>query len=281
MRLRPGLIVGAACQAAALSGAPPSGFSFANSEASAFVARMTTTPDDTRKGAIDALFTAIKAGANSGTNLLTKLDALWLLAAADSQAASLNLISTSFTLTEVNSPSFTADRGYTGNGTSSYLDTAFNPATASSPHYTQTAAHFGYWSRTSAQSSAKGDMGISTSTCANARTTSDTAQWALNRAINYSVANSDGSGHMVYSRGEPTAGSIFGYRNGSNLGSGGLAASTTLPNNNFAIGAQSAVSPTVFSTRQFAAAHIGDALTDNEVLDLYNALAAYMTAVGA
>lgn len=46
--------------------------------------------------------------------------------------------------TAVNSPTFTADEGFQGNGTSSYIDTNFNPRTIGS-NYNTTDASVGFW----------------------------------------------------------------------------------------------------------------------------------------
>jgi hypothetical protein len=70
----------------------------------------TTPPSTTRKGHINTLVLALKAA-----NIWTTLDALYVMAAADSQAAKINWKQPgTYNLTEVNSPTFTADQGFTG-----------------------------------------------------------------------------------------------------------------------------------------------------------------------
>lgn len=55
-------------------------------------------------------------------------------------------------LTAVNSPSFTNNEGFMGNGTSSYIDTNFNPSTESTNHITNNASRYMYlFSGTSGQ----------------------------------------------------------------------------------------------------------------------------------
>lgn len=53
----------------------------------------------------------------------TVVDAIYILATNNTTTANLNLCSSSFTLTPVNSPTFTADQGYTGNGSNMMLTT--------------------------------------------------------------------------------------------------------------------------------------------------------------
>lgn len=72
-----------------------------------------------------------------------KFDALWMpatnAATGSAQAvANLNLVSPSYTLVPNGSPTFTADRGYTGGtdaNTTVWIDTGFNPATASGSQF--------------------------------------------------------------------------------------------------------------------------------------------------
>jgi hypothetical protein len=50
--------------------------------------------------------------------------------------------------TLVNSPTFTANQGFNGNGTSSYINTNYNPSTFSSPKYLLNDASLGWHKRT-------------------------------------------------------------------------------------------------------------------------------------
>ena len=92
-------------------------------ETSALIARMSTPPSASRIAAIDLLITTLKAA-----SIWSKLDVLQVYAAADQQAALLNWVSTSFNASVVNAPTFTADRGFNGNGTTSYVNTGFKPS---------------------------------------------------------------------------------------------------------------------------------------------------------
>lgn len=73
-----------------------------------------------------------------------KLDALYVFATdGDSDYATLNFVApSSFQATKVNSPTFTANEGFTGNGSSAYLDTNLNASTDTT-NYTQNDASFG------------------------------------------------------------------------------------------------------------------------------------------
>jgi hypothetical protein len=97
----------------------------ANSEASDLLARFNADPGADRRGAVDALVGALKAA-----SLWSQIDVLQMYAAHDSQAARLNWISPSFTAAPQNAPVFTADQGYTGDGSTAYVDSGFSETTA-------------------------------------------------------------------------------------------------------------------------------------------------------
>ena len=92
----------------------------------AYFAAMAVQPDTTRKGLIDTCI----AGLDSD-GVLAKLQALWLIGSHDAQAARINAKTPgTFNLTAVSAPTFTADRGYETNGSTSYLDTNYVPSTS-------------------------------------------------------------------------------------------------------------------------------------------------------
>jgi hypothetical protein len=103
---------------AALMPAAGGGFTFDDADAEAYVAAMDVEPDDTRKGVIDDFFVGLKTD-----SLWAKIQWISLLAAHDAQAARINGKTPSEVASAVNSPTFTADQGYTGDGATSYLDT--------------------------------------------------------------------------------------------------------------------------------------------------------------
>lgn len=107
--------------------------------ASALFARFTTPPTAARKTQINAAIVALK---NAG--IWPLLDALYLTAAADSQAATCNWVANAYNLTASGAPVFTADRGYAGNGTTAYLDSGFNPASSGGKYVQNSASLFAY-----------------------------------------------------------------------------------------------------------------------------------------
>jgi hypothetical protein len=233
--------------------------------------RMTTAPGAARRRLID---TCIRALIASG--IWAKLDILYVLAAHDAQAARLNWKAPgSFTLTATNAPTFTSDRGYAGDGSTSYLDTGWAPAT-NGVNYTQDSAAYGVWSLTSAQSAA-GTFGTRTSTDARAilRNASDQLKYTINSATQTTIANTDASGLFVVSR--SAAAVTQSYRNGAALGAAGSGTSAALSAVNFGVGEAGAA----FSSYQVAAAFTGGNLSAAEQASLYTALQAFLHALGA
>lgn len=68
--------------------------------------------------------------------LAAKCDAIYTPGTTDLVSALNNLLSTNYTLTISGSPTFVPSVGYQGDGTAAYLDTNFNPTTATSPKFT-------------------------------------------------------------------------------------------------------------------------------------------------
>lgn len=209
----------------------------------------------------------------AGAGVWSKLDILYLLAAHDAQAGRLNWKApASFAASVVDSPVFTADRGYNGNA-AGYLDTGFNPTAHGTA--SQNNAHIGIWPVENTQINAA-DAGN-----ANLRLSSRTAADALQSFVNASTVDSVGSvtdsrGHIVGTR--SASGSYSVYKNGSSLVSH-TRTSTAPSNATLHICARNGFAGN--NNRQIAAMHCGPALSGGEIGNLHAILGAYLTAVGA
>lgn len=79
---------------------------------------------------------------------LAEFDRLWIHGLSNSIAARTSFVNPSSTMiTAVNSPTFTANVGYNGNGTTSYLNLNFTPSTQA-VKFSQNNASFGIYCRT-------------------------------------------------------------------------------------------------------------------------------------
>jgi len=81
-------------------------------------------------------------------SVLPKLDVIGIGATADTATLVLNLKSTSFTASLVGSPTFTVDTGVAGNGSSSYINSNYNPASPGGGNYSQNSACRFVWNNT-------------------------------------------------------------------------------------------------------------------------------------
>jgi hypothetical protein len=233
-------------------------------ETQTLIARMTTKPSDAHARAIDKLLsTLIVSGAYA------TMDAFYVMAAQDEQAASLNWIADAYNLTLGGSPTFTAYKGYTPNGSSTYLDTGFNPTTAVSPKFVQNSAHMFAWHLTAVDASF--DIGNT-----NSRITKPGTANVFSRANNASNLSAAGSytTHKGWVRTASNAAAL--YISGVSAATA-TTASAALTNYNFGIGRTSA---TEFGASQAAIVHFGSQLTAAQVLAVYTGAREYGLAVG-
>jgi hypothetical protein len=255
-----------------------SGYSFVNAEAAALVARFTTQPTNARKALIDTFVGALKTA-----GVWTKLDALYVMAAHDSQAARQNWIADEYNLTPVASPTFTVDRGYQSDGSSSYLTTGFNPSTAPSPKFTQNSASFGFWSRTNIQSGTLTDMGNSNNVIL-ARNLSDQALYRVNNGIAASTANSVTTSVGFFSALRANSSTERLRQNNAQINSTVVASSSTTNSPFTVCGRNSNTSGgyTVgYGGRQLPMSFFGANLTDGESDSFYTSSNTLLTAIGA
>ncbi|MER9829158.1 SGNH/GDSL hydrolase family protein [Mesorhizobium sp. M0134] len=240
-------------------------------------AAMTTPPTTSRKAAYDRLITRLKRG-----DLWNRIDAAWMLAAADSQAAGLNLKGPgTFTLTPINAPTFTADQGYAGNGTTSYLKTGFIPST-NGAYIALNNAHLAVFNRTERAGAAGYLVGASGGGGNLAIAPRDATNLLQSLILDSSSATS---------KANTSHGLIVGVRDSSSsnqLYRDGVSrtviqvAGTALVNREIYIGANNNNgSPAGLTTDQCAFACVGGKLTVADVIALNNAVYDYLIEVGA
>lgn len=212
----------------------------------------------------------------------TKLDMLHIYATQDSVTALLNLVSTSFNGTTNGSPTFTADRGFTGAaGTTVWIETGFVPSTGVHA-FTQNSAHISAWSLTNSNS-ATAIIGIfdsinSNSTDIYPRYSDNLAYGRINSGNIAGVAVADSIGHYISNRSNSTT--VISYKNGSSILTNSSAASAVLSNRSMFTIALNSNGTTAGSPRQVTMATIGAGLTGTDALNSYNRYRTYMTAVG-
>jgi hypothetical protein len=248
-------------------------------DALAFFARLTTPPTEARKALYSTLIKDLKAA-----GVWTKLDSLYILAAADAQAARQNLVANAYNLTASGAPAFTADRGYAGDGSGAYLRTGFTPSTAGGK-FSLNSASLGAWSRTNIVETGTGLIGARTSATVEtsqvaARSTSDLINFGVNQGALRTLANTEPTtGENAVTRLSAAGPSL--YRNGVLVSTTVNASTALTPHEIYILAVNTAGTPGGHTTKQLCSAFIAGGLTDAEVLSLYAIRNTYLTAVGA
>lgn len=252
-------------------------------EAAAVIAAMSPTPDATRQGVIDDLVVALLDGAISGSDIWAKLDRLWVLAAdSDGSAGGTNgrinwIAPGTDDLSETGTPVWTEDRGYTGVGvTANYLSSATNLSALT--NFTQDSAVAAIFVVADAVAADTNSMAASNGTGAFSlwpRQSSGYFRSRINQGSNFDATNgSNDLGLFTATRRNST--DLESYRNATSLGTASIA-SIVRPNFPAVVCGNGATG----SDQQIGLALLGSQLSDDEVTDLYNAVNAYMVAVGA
>lgn len=232
------------------------------------VAAMTTVPIAARTVVINTLITALKTA-----GVWPLLDGLWMFAADSAQAALLDWLQTGShnSATAVSAPTFTQDRGYTGNGSSSYVDT--NKVLNVLSHFQQQQGFIAAGVRTTGTNYV---IGTTSSQLFLRHYTANTMVSAVNSVGNLTVANTDTTGRFMAER--TTFTDVRNYRNNALLGSVGSVNCAAIPAENlYALKTGSGT----FSTAQLSYMAIGAALSTPQKAAFDAAVAAYLTSVGA
>jgi len=248
-----------------------------------FFARLSSQPTADRAALYNTLIVSLNAA-----GVWSKLDALYVFAAADAATARTNLISSSFGATAVNSPTFTADEGYAGNGLggvdTSYIDTNCNSGLTT--HYTRDSACFGIWTRVVGDNAGglqrrhgwlDGDAAVG---CyISSFDDGGNAVANVNGAFDNRITTTGGTGLWVGNR--SASGAVQLYHDGQSAQTDTTASVAIeavdfwLGTRNFGDGSNQP------SNEQFSAAMIGGSLNATEQEALHAALLAYMQGVGA
>ena len=244
-------------------------------ESTALFARFTTDPGATRKNHINTLINALKTA-----GVWTKLDVLYVLAAHDSQAALLNWVSSSYNLTLTNTPTFTTDQGYTGNGTNAALGSTFNPGSSAGRLYSRYSGHLGVYCRSTAFTTGY-EIGVSASVNFLLSAGRSDFSNAMRGGVNDAWSNSTSSpantkGHSCISRVSDTG--VTYYKDGSVLSTVAIVTNgVPSASGTFTI----LRAATFYSPKQVSIAHMGGGLSDAEAAAMSAAFSTYLTAVGA
>lgn len=225
---------------------------------------------------VDALIVSLK---NAG--IWTKLDYLWLFAGENAPSARTDIRGLQLATLSVTPPTFTADRGYTGNSSSAFIDTgiANNFGTGG---YQRDAASFFAWNNTSG-ADAGGLAGTNTS----ARHAAIFPEYIDTNS--YSILNGDSAGWTFIFANDPAATGLYLLNRTSSvdvtLDINGTQSQSTSTDTSFALTADTFTALVAFggsnySGRQCSALGLGGALSGTDRTNINSYLRTYMTAVG-
>jgi hypothetical protein len=244
-------------------------------DAQAYFNQLIPEPSVTYKNAVNTLVLQLKADGN-----WSELDRFWIHATEHQQNARISLVNpTSTAITEVNSPTWTAGQGYTGNGTTMYLNTNFNPST-SGVNYTLNSASLFSYSRTNLLQNSV-DFGAivgSNSSRIFPRFGPDRFYAPINENLSFNGnVNTDSRG--LFSGVRAGANSTYTYKNGV-LGFSRLVSNpATIPAANiFTFCSNNAGIPSAFSSRQIACAGLGSGAINQATF--YSAIQTFATTIG-
>ena len=229
-----------------------------------------------RLGQVSALIRGLKVA-----GLWTSLDRLWLHAAENASQALIDIKALA-TATAVNTPTLTPDRGYTGNGTTSYLNLNFNPSTAGG-NYVQDSATYGFWMTTDTGVGANARvMGNNDSTWQETLLDTTTSyKGGINQTIgpiSFTPANRIG----LYAAERTTSTAFALYLKGAVGISGTQASSAPSSANFFLLAANNGGTPAIVGFNcTIGASFFGSALGATKQAAFYAAMRSYMTAIGA
>lgn len=209
----------------------------------------------------------------------TKLDSFIILAAETSEHSLKNWKPNTQTVVAIGSPTFTVDRGYTTNGSSSYLRTRSAPAYLK--NYSQNDASFGLYVNTDVNESTNAvDFGSGSVFSLLFVRWSNNSYFSINDGGSTpNIANTNAIGFYTVDR--QASGSYKTYKNGSNTSTQSIS-STGVSVYDFYIGARN-LNGTAdrFAAKRYAFAYLGKGLSASEHSTLYSRISTYLTAIGA
>jgi hypothetical protein len=248
-----------------------------------FLARLATQPTGARLAQYQTLITTLVNAA-----IWPLLDALYIFDAIDTATALTNLISSKYTGVVHGTMTFAANAGYTGDGTTGYIDTQFNPSTAGGANYSLNSASMGFYVTGGTTTSLMGAV-YSTSNADGAllQNLASAGFYSFYSGLNeaYSTIaggpalNGNPLGFIACSR-RGSSGNESAYFNDNVILSptSGAEPSTYLPNKSILIGAYNDTSGAdQFTSTRYSAAFIGAGLTDAQMAVLATAINAFLT----
>lgn len=243
------------------------------SQSTTFIAR-TASLTANQKYAYDGLICGLVTD-----GVWSLLDVLYVYATVNQTTALLNLPNATYAGSNASSLTFTANRGFTGSGTSGqYIGTGFNASTAISPQFAANSAHMSAWNLTNvaADMTIIGASTYSATFALHPKYIDNNGYYRLNDASALVTSVSDPRGFLLANRSSSTGRQA--YQNAVSIITYGSEAQTGYPNANEVVVAGTSFAST--NAWQVPMMSLGASLSAGQVTSFYNRLRTYMTAVG-
>lgn len=244
-----------------------------DADAASYLNAQTTPPSSAERSLVGALVKGLKTDGDWAS-----LDWILLLASETAQAARLNLRNPTKSASAINLPTFTANRGYMGDGASSYLD--FNEGWAASGNqFALNSAAIGVWCNLQGAPGVKspvGNLANSPRDTISARDTAGNETIQINQTAADILQTTPGTrtGHRSISR--MGANIVSGFFNGSKV-----LTSTTVSTNVNTTNISALRSGTGYTDDRLALIYFGAGLSDVALARIHNRFNTYLTAKGA
>lgn len=221
-----------------------------------------------RQTIVDNLIAGLKAD-----GIFTKLDRIWLFAAENSQSALRDLVAAA-SASAVGTPIFTTDVGYAGmTSPDSYINSNFNPSTATTPKFTRNSACAFGWSNSSAALNEQPIVGQQGLGLFMYPMTSGNVNAAINEAVTFSVGITVANGLGFYHVNRSASNAEQIYKNGSSVQTGANASVLPENSNIFFLRASTPW------TGQARLGGFGQSLTATEATNIWSRFTTYLAAV--
>lgn len=257
------------------------GYSWTNTEGETFEAAMSGTYSDAKLGVLDTLITDLKTGLTHSTNTYAALDFLALHFLDNATDALRWFNSPSTLMTAVNTPTHTADQGYTGNQSSSYINANFAPS-ADGVQYAQNDASIGVWVHTENTGNSNYYIGACDASFSNISGVFKGVSDILSHGPNGGgIVSTSATGTGLWVANRTTSSAQQTYKNGSSAGTGAGTSTASTASDLFLLAFNNNGSASNYGDGQISASFAGRALTANEQVDIHAALDKAITAWAA
>jgi hypothetical protein len=246
-----------------------------HAEIGVYINGLTTPLSSTQKGKLNTLVDSLKTGLTISA-LSDFFDGIKINAGETQESSLRNLVKNASHSTAVNSPSWVAFEGFTSNGTSSYINKNFNPATQSI-NVKQNDISFGVYFRVSIGSN--NDMGaVDGSSIGISMGLNPNSNLSRCNSSAGSTGNTSVAGMHIVSRIISTE--FNDYRNKTHITTSTQASSPLVNQNIYSLCRNTNGTASLFTTRQIAITFFAKGVNQTQVNVISDAFKAYMDSNG-